>query len=67
MEHSEWLYSELLEILKQKEKEKDDSLYLPIELELPIAPVHDVIGDKMENNNINEEKEKDRGVVIIEL
>lgn len=57
---NEWYYSELLDLLKQKEKRKDESYYRPIELELPCEPP---IGDEI----IDSEKPIDRGVVVIDL
>ena len=62
---SEWLYSELLDLFKEKEKEKEDSYYRPIELELPLIQPPQPIGDELPKNE--NENEKDRGVVIIDL
>lgn len=57
---TEWLYAELLEQLKEKERQKEQSYYLPLELELPyIEP----IGDFKEKD---QEDEK-RGIIVIEL
>ena len=60
METHEWLYSELLDLFKEKEKE--ESHYLPIELELPLEPPQP-IGDE----RVSDDQQKDRGVIIIDL
>lgn len=59
----EWYYSELLDLLKEKEREKENSYYRPIELELPLVQPTQPIGDEQPNN----EEQKDRGVVVIDL
>ncbi len=59
---SEWLYSELLEQMKQKEKEKEDSYYRPIELELPLIMPPPFLDEPKKD----EDQEK-RGVIIIEI
>lgn len=58
----EWYYSELLDLLKQKEKEKDESYYRPLELELPLYEPPQPIGDERKPD-----EEKDRGVIIIDI
>lgn len=56
----EWYYAELLELLKEKEREKEETYYRPLELELPfIEPLS--IGDEPKD------EEKNRGVIIIEF
>lgn len=61
--HDEWMYSELLDHLKHKEKEKDDRYYRPIELELPLVEPPP-IGDQQ---NDQREEKQDRGVITIEI
>lgn len=61
--NNEWLYSELLDLLKQKEQEKEDSFYRPIELELPLIQPPPV---EINEPSKNEEK-VERGVIIIDL
>lgn len=61
-DNNEWFYAELLDFLKQKEKEKEDALYLPLQLELPLYEPTQIIGDEPKK----EEQEK-RGVVVIDL
>jgi len=58
----EWYYSELLDLLKEKEREKEESYYRPIELELPLYEPPQSIGDEPKS-----EEGKDRGVIIIDL
>lgn len=64
-DNDEWFYSELLDFLKEKEREKEESYYRQIELELPLyEPSHrQPIGDE----KLNDDGQKDRGVIIIEL
>ena len=59
----EWYYSELLDLLKKKEREKDESYYRPIELELPLIHPPQPIGDEQPKN----EEQNERGVVVIDL
>lgn len=58
----EWYYSELLDLLNQKEREKEESYYRQIELELPLVKLPTPIGDE----KIDDEP-KNRGVIIIDL
>ena len=60
--NDEWYYSELLDLLNQKEREKEESYWQPIELELPLIEPPQPIGDEK-----TDEEHKDRGVVIIDL
>lgn len=60
----EWYYSELLELLREKEREKEEAYYRPIELELPLYEQPQPIGDERPENK---EEEKNRGVIIIDL
>lgn len=55
---NEWLYSELLELLKQEKAQEQDSYYQQIELELPV--LEEPIQQEDENNK------DERGVLIIE-
>lgn len=57
----EWYYQELLDLLKEKEREKEESYYRPLELELPLYP--QPIGDERPKD----EQQVERGVVIIDL
>lgn len=59
--YDEWFYHELLNLLKQKEKEQDDAFYLPIQAELPIQSIGDEITKE------KEDEQKDRGVTIIDF
>ena len=58
----EWYYAELLDLLNEKERQKEDSMYQPIELPLYIEPPQSV-GDERPKD----EETKDRGVTIIDL
>lgn len=57
--NNEWYYSELLKFLKEKEQEKNESYYQPMQLELPF--------EKYDIPTIQEEKREDRGVLVIDL
>lgn len=58
----EWFYSELLDFLKEKERQKEEAYYRPLELELPLIMPPYYIGDeKPDDETIN------RGVIIIDL
>lgn len=59
MENDELLYAELLRLLKQKDKEKQESTYKQIELEITYTEPPMNIEEKIE-------KDESRGVVIIE-
>lgn len=60
----EWFYSQLLDFFKKKEQEKDDLLYRPIELELPILePPADINDEKTDDAEVNEK----RGIIIIDF
>jgi len=56
----DWL--KLLDLLIQKEKEKEEAHYQPIELEFPLYEPPQSIGDEKVSD-----EQKDRGVVIIDL
>lgn len=59
--NDEFMYSELLEEMKKKELEKENSYYLPVYVEPPIE--HQKEKDELIKSN----NEKNRGVVIIEF
>lgn len=62
MPDDEWYYSELLDLLNQKEREKEESYYRQIEFELPLVKLPTPNGDE----KIDDEP-KNRGVIIIDL
>jgi hypothetical protein len=57
---NEIMYHWLLEKLKQKENEKDNSLYQQVELELPLM-------EPIQSNEIDEEEKEERGIIIIDI
>lgn len=60
--YDEWYYSTLLELLKKKEREKTDTRYEQIELELPLEEKQDNITENDKPKNTEE-----RGVIIIDI
>ncbi len=52
----EWYYHELLKLLKEKNEDTTEKYYKPLELELPLEPLPEIV---------EKEEEIERGVALI--